>query len=377
LAFFTQRNIGALPELADLALKFRICNAIISYVEYMGKVFWPSRLAVFYPHPGEDVSILFAVISAVILIVITFFVLRLAKKHRYLITGWFWYLGTLVPVIGIIQIGRHAMADRYTYITLTGLFIIIAWGLPELLEKLPCRRIILWVFSLTILAVLTVITYIQVQYWKDSITICRHALKVTKGSYAVHTFLAEAFLDDDRVGAAIWHNTEALRINPACASARNGLGVIFYKMGKIDEAVNHFKKAVEIDPRLKDVHSNLGMAFAARGKFEQAVLFYHKELQINPDSINTRLNLGSALTRIGKLEQAAEEYEKILSIQPRNAVAHNDFGVVLFQQGKLDEAIANFRQAVKINPQYSDARKNLNAVLAEKQKLQSPKNAKE
>jgi Tfp pilus assembly protein PilF len=377
LAFFTQRNVGALPELADLGLKFRACNAVISYIKYIEKLFWPSRLAVFYPHPGEDVSILFAVISAVILIVMTILILRSAKKHRYLVTGWFWYLGTLVPVIGLVQIGSHAMADRYTYITLSGLFIVIAWGLPELLEKLRYRKIILWVSSLTVLSVLTVLAYLQVQYWKSSITICQHALKVTKGNYAVHAFIAEAFLDDDRVSAAIWHNTEALRINPACAIARNGLGVIFYKMGKIDEAVNHFNKAVDIDPRQKDVYSNLGMAFAAKGKFEQAVSFYHKELQINPDSINTRLNLGAALTSSGKLEQAAKEYEKILSIQPRNAVANNDFGVVLFKQGKLDQAIVHFRQAVKINPQYSDARKNLNSVLAEKQKSQSPENAKE
>jgi tetratricopeptide (TPR) repeat protein len=374
ITFLAQRTGGAVAQVAELGIKFRIYNAINSYVKYIEKMFWPSRLAVFYPHPGENISLFFTVISAVILLIITIIVFAFAKKRRYLFTGWFWYLGTLIPVIGIVQVGSQALADRYTYITLTGLFIIIAWGLPELLEKWRYRKIILRPVAYMVLAVLAVSTYFQTKLWEDDITLYQHTLNVTENNYSIHTFIAKSFVEHGRIDEAVLHNFQALRIKPDYADALNSLGVAYYKTARLDEAIDCYNKAVKINPRQKEVYSNLGMALAAKGEFDKAILLYNKALQIDPDSFNTRLNLGAALTSSGKLEQAAQEYQKILSIQPRNAVSHNDFGVVLFRQGELDEAIVHFRQAVKINPQYSDARNNLNAALAEKQKTQSTQN---
>jgi tetratricopeptide (TPR) repeat protein len=357
ITFFVQQSGGAVPSSSVLPLKYRILNVFISYVKYTEKMFWPSRLTAFYPHPGREVSILYAVVSAVVLLTVTILIFRFAKKHRYLATGWFWYLGTLVPVIGLVQVGIHAMADRYTYIPLTGLFIIIAWGLSDLLRKWPYRKTVLWMSSTLVLIILMALTYFQTRYWKDSITLYQHAMAVTNDN----------FMGQSRAEEAIWYNSE-LCISPNCFEALSGLGSAYYKIGKIDEAIGCYKRAIEIESHDPNVYSNLGMALVAKGKFDQAISFYNKALQLAPDSINIHLNLGVALTSGGKLDEAAKEYDKILSIQPQNAVAHNDFGVVLYRLGKLDDAVAQFKQAVQINPEYTDAKNNLSAVLAEKQK---------
>jgi len=371
IAFLVQQSGGAVLQLIKLDLKLRIYNALISYVKYIGKMIWPARLAFFYTHPGDSISVLYVVLSAVLLLVVTIFVLRFARNHRYLFTGWFWYLCTLLPVIGLVQVGSHGMADRYSYITLTGLFIIIAWGLPDLLRNRPHRKVVLWASSLVVLSTLATLAYLQTRYWKDSMALYQHALNVTNDNYIIHSFMADALIEDGHIEEAIRHNSQALQINPDCVNALNGMGVAFYKMGRIDEAIGYYKRALEIDRRNVEVYSNFGMALAAEGKFDEAVSLYNKALQINPDSINIRLNLGVALTSSGKLAEAIKEYEKILLIQPQNAVAHNDFGVVFFRQGKLDQAIEHFNQALRINPQYTDAKNNLSVALAEKQKLRN------
>jgi tetratricopeptide (TPR) repeat protein len=369
--FIAQKRGGVMHLLKDCGLFIRLANASISYMQYIIKMIWPARLAFFYPHPSQSVSVLYAAVSTAFLLTVTIFILRFAKERRYLVTGWFWYLGTLVPVIGFVQVGSQAMADRYSYITLTGLFIIIAWGLPDLLGKWPYRKIVLRASSLVVLSVLAICTYLQQQCWKDTITLCQHALKVTKNNYSAHFGMAQPLLEQGRIEEAIWHYSETLRIRPDYVEALNNLGIALYKAGRVDEAIGYYKRAIEINPRDIEVYSNLGMALAAKGKFDEAISLYNKALQIAPDLIDIHLNLGFALTGSGKLEDAVKEYEKILLIQPQNAVAHNDFGVVLFRQGKFDEAIAHFKQAIQIDPNYTAARDNLNLALAEKQKPQN------
>jgi Tfp pilus assembly protein PilF len=371
VTFIFQKKGGAIPTTENYTFLIRLANASISYLLYITKMIWPARLAFFYPHPGRNVSILYAAISAIFLLAITVLVLRFAGNRRYLVTGWFWYLGTLVPVIGIVQAGRQAMADRYSYITLTGLFIIIAWGLSELLGKWPYRKIALWVSSLTVLSVLAILAHIQQRYWKDAITLCEHALKVTDNNYEAHLSMTHMLLEQGRIEEAIWHNREALRIKPTCVEAINNLGFALYKAGRIDEAIDYYKKALEIDPHTVKVYTNLGAALIAKGKYDEAVSLYEKALQTVPDSIELRIDLGYALRKSSRLAEAVKEYGKILLIQPQNANAHNNLGVVLIQQGKLDEAIAHFNQAVRINPYYASARSNLTNALAEKQKLRN------
>jgi protein O-mannosyl-transferase len=369
ITFLVQRNSEAVVTLTVFPLKLRIYNALISYVEYIEKMFWPSRLAVFYPHPGLNVSFFYAVLSAGFLLAVTIVILRLAQNHKYLAAGWFWFLGTLVPVIGFVQVGAQAMADRYNYIPLTGLFIIIAWGMPQLMR----RKIVLWPASLIVLSILAVCSYYQLQYWKDSISLCQHAINVTKDNYMAHTSMTRKLIEQGRIDDAIRHNTEALRIYPGYIEALNNLGIAYYKAGRIDDAIGCYKKALQENPRHISIYPNLGAALAAKGEFDQAVSLYNKALQIAPDRADIHLNLGVALVSTGKLEEAAKEYQQVLRLQPQNFLAHNDLGIIFSRQGRLDDAIAHFNQAIQINPNYSIARDNLNIALAEKQKLQSEK----
>jgi tetratricopeptide (TPR) repeat protein len=319
-------------------------------VQYIEKVFWPRHLAFFYPYPVENVSILFTAISAVLLTAATILVLRLAKKHQYLFTGWFWYLGTLVPVIGIVQVGGQAMADRYTYITLTGLFIIIAWGIPELLEKWNYRKFAVWGTSLAVLFILAECAYFQQGYWKNSFTISQHALAVTKNNYMAQCLMADALFKQGNNEEAIRYYSEAIKLRPRYAYALNGLGNAFYKEKKIDESIDYYKRAVEADPCQAKVYSNLATALENKGRFDEAIILHKKALQISPDFVDLRIKFGAALVRSGKLAEAVKEYEKILLIQPQNAIVHEYLGKVFFQQGKFKDAIAHLEESLRLKP---------------------------
>ena len=343
-------------------LPIRLANASISYLQYINKMIWPVRLAMFYPHPGRNISFLFAVISAVFLLVVTILILRFAKNRRYLVTGWFWYLGTLVPVIGLVQVGGHAMADRYTYITLTGLFIIIAWGLPELLGKWPHRKVVLWTFSLIVLSALAICAHLQQRYWKNSITLCEHALKVTDNNYQAHFCMTDMLLKQGRIDEAIWHNTEALRINPNYVKALNDLGLALYRAGRIDEAMYYYKRVLELNSGIAEAHLNLAAALVAKGKFAEAVPHYRIALQ----TMNTpriRSDLGYALLKLGRFQEAVAEYRKILSAMPNDFNVLNRLGYALARSGKFDEAISLYNKALQIAPDLVGIRLNLGYAL--------------
>jgi Flp pilus assembly protein TadD len=343
VTFIIQKKGGALLEGQNYSFIIRLANAFISYVQYIVKMIYPIDMTVIYPHAGQNISIPYAVISAIFLLAVTILVFRFAKKQRYLVVGWLWYLGTLVPVIGLIQVGRQAFADRYTYISLTGLFIIIAWGIPELLAKWRYKKIALTLSGLFVILALSICTHFQLRYWQNSLTLFQHALDVTGDSHLSHFCIAEPLREQ----------------------------------GKLDEAIYHYKKAIELNPYAADVYLDLGTALTAKGKFAEAIFLYNKALQIAPDLIELRINLGVALTESGKLAEAVKEYEKILRIQPGNVFINNNLGAVFLQQGKFDEAIEYFSRALQIDPDSTLARDNLNRALAEKQKIKSTENTKE
>jgi tetratricopeptide (TPR) repeat protein len=310
ITFLVQRTGRAVVPFALASPKFRILNALISYAEYIEKMFRPSRLAVFYPHPGSGVSVLYAVISAAVLLAVTVLVLRYAKKHRYLFTGWFWYLGTLIPVIGLIQVGGQAYADRYTYITLTGLFIMIAWGLPELLAKLPHRKIVLCILSLIVLFALAVCSYFQTRYWKDTLTLCQHAIEVTEDNYQAHFCMIKPLLERRRIDDAIRNGEQAVRISPTFVPALNALGLSLLEAKRTDDAVSCYRKALQIRPQDAAANFNLAWVLAKAGKFDEAIGLYYKTLQIDPDFPDARINLDFALAEKQKSQNAEKENTK-------------------------------------------------------------------
>jgi protein O-mannosyl-transferase len=377
VTFIAQLHGEAVLQLTNLSLKFRIYNSLVSYVKYIEKLIWPSRLAVFYPHPGSNVPILYAVISTVLLLAVTVFIIRYAKNHRYLITGWFWYLGTLVPVIGLVQVGNQAMADRYSYITLTGLFIIIAWGLPQLLTKWPLassvgsryKKIILALSALLIISSLSICTRLQLRYWQNTQTLCQHALDLTEDNYVAHSSMAEFLYKQGKLNDAIYHLSKTLQIKPDYLVAINNLGLALYKTGKIDEAIGYYKKAIEINPRDVDGHINLGIALTAKDQLAQAASEYETALNIAPENVTARKNLGAVLFQQKKFDLAAAEYRKALELKPGDPNILNALGNTLGRQGKLDEAIKFLNEAVRIKPDFAAAHANLGYALADEGKF--------
>ncbi|MGA2914841.1 MAG: tetratricopeptide repeat protein [Sedimentisphaerales bacterium] len=369
ITLIVQRESKAVMNLAEFPLKIRIYNTFSSYIQYIIKMIWPAKLAMFYPHFGQNVSILFIVISALILAAVTIFVLLFSKNHRYLGTGWFWYLGTLVPVIGIVQVGSQAMADRYTYITLTGLFIIIVWGISELSEKWPYRKNVLWASSLIVLSVLAVCSFIQQGYWKNTITLCEHALKVTDNNFQAHFSLAGKLIEEGRIEEAIRHSGEAVRIVPDYVEPIITLANALQMSGRIDEAIHYYERALKIAPGSADVYLNYGYALAAKGKFDDAISLYNKGLQIAPDSIELHINLGTALARSGRLDEAVKEYQKSLQMKPDNPEVLESLGIILFQQGKTDEAFKYFTETLRIDPNRPQGHYYLGQILAQRGKI--------
>ena len=295
VTFLAEKGAGGLVHSDTLPISIRVANGLVSYVKYMGKMIWPHNLAIFYPHPGQGLPIWKAAGAGVLLLCISIVVVRGARRYPYLLVGWLWYIGTLVPVIGFVQVGSQAMADRFTYIPLIGLYIIIAWGVPEIVPRWPHRNLYLAMLSTTVLLFLMALTWKQVQYWKNGISLLEHTLEVTSNNWLCNYNLGTALDKEGRTDDAIKHYQEALRIKPDYAEAHNNLGIAFDKKGRIDDAINHYQEALRIEPDNAEAHNNLGIDLARKGNIDVAVKHFQKALQINPNFSYARANLKKAL----------------------------------------------------------------------------------
>jgi tetratricopeptide (TPR) repeat protein len=350
VTFIVQQRTGAVSSLDALPLNVRTANALISYAKYIAKILWPTRLAVFYPHPISKLPPSQTLAAALLLLAISIAVIRLARRYKYLPVGWLWYLGTLLPVIGLVQIGRQAIADRYTYIPLTGLFIMIAWGLPDLLSKWKYRKATLATATIIVLLTSMICTRLQVAHWRNSTTLFEHALKVTDGNYLAHCSLADAFHQQGNTDKAIAHNYQALQIWPDCLTAHVNLAAVLLETGKLDEAIKHSTQALRIKPELPAAHQNLGNALLQKGLLNEAIKQYHQVLQLRPDDPDACNQIGIALTQQEKLDQAATYFTKALKVKPNFPNARRNLGHVQAMQGNLDQAITNLKIAVQLDP---------------------------
>jgi protein O-mannosyl-transferase len=346
VTFLVQKNWGAVSRLTDISFAVRIGNAFISYVKYIGKMFWPVELVYFYPHPGRNISIWYVVISALFLLAVTFFVLIFSSKHRYLLTGWFWYIGTLVPVVGIIQVGDQAMAERYSYMTLTGLFIIIAWGVSEMLVNWRYRKFILTASSFIILLILAVCSNIQSRYWKDSLTLYTHALKVSKNNYKAHFNMAVTLRDMDKYDEAAEEFRKCIQLKPDAPLTLNGLGIIFGRQGKFAQAGEYFTRALNIDPNLEEALINFGYVLTNQGKLDDAAVKFEESLRINPKSALAHYHLGQILAQMGKINEAVAHFEKTVHLKPDWVEPMNELAWILVSSDKAE--IRNPEKAVKL-----------------------------
>jgi len=355
-------------------LQARLTNAMVSYLEYLGKMLWPEKLAIFYPHPGNALAVWQGILCGVALVSITIISIRLIKKAPYFSVGWFWYLGTLVPVIGMVQVGVQAMADRYAYVPLIGIFIIAAWGVPELMAKWRHRDKVLTILAGVWIPILMTMTWAQIGHWKNSITIFEHAIKVTDKKYPnfaiVHNNLGIALFAEQKNEEAISHYKMAIKLNPDYAKAYSNLGIALVAEGKNEEAISHYKMAIKLNPDYADAYTNLGAVLFAEGKNEEAISHYKMAIKINPDFAEAHNNLGLALVAEGKIEEAISHYKMAIKIKPDYAEAYNNLGGALFHAKMTEEAIDYFKEAIRIRPGFAEAQKNLETALLRSEELE-------
>ncbi len=369
VTYIVQQSAGAIMKQGEaFPLNIRIANALVSYLGYIVKMIYPSRLAPLYPHPGYSLPMWQAIVSALILAIVSVSIIFTARR-RYLAAGWLWYLGTLAPVIGLIQVGAQAMADRYTYLPLIGIFIMVAWGVAEPVAKWRYRRIGLGISAGLVLAVLLICTRIQVRHWQNNLTLFGHALAVTENNHIMHNNYGNALREKGRMDEAATQFKEALRINPEYLTARDNISQVFLALGRIEEAIAGFTEVLRLKPDYPNAVNNLGVALQKQGKINEAVEKWKKALELKPDHPDAHYNMGLVLAEQGKYDEAIKHFNEALQAKPDWPGPHNDLGLAYAQLGKLDLAIQNYNEALRLKPDYFKAHYNLGFALFRQDKL--------
>jgi tetratricopeptide (TPR) repeat protein len=342
----------------------RLGNAVVSYGIYLRQMVFPAGLAIPYLYPPGGLPFWKVALAFVLLAAISMVVLACWKKRPYLLVGWLWYLGMLVPTIGIVQISYYAHADRYTYLPGIGLVLAGTWAVGDWSLGWKHRRAVLGGLMAAVIGILMVWAWIQTTYWRTNEILWTHALDCTTGNYVAGCNLAEALLQKGRVDEGIDQFQKALQINPGNAGAHNNLGIVLRQEGRVDEAIAHFQKALQINPGSARTHNNLGNALMQKGRVDEAIAHYQKALEIKPDLAEAHMNLGNILGQQGRMDEAITHYQKALQIKPDLAEAHMNLGNILGRQGRMDEAIAHYQQALQIEPADPEVQNNLAWLLA-------------
>jgi len=321
----------AMHTLQATPLPFRIGNALVAYLRYLGKTAWPQDLAVLYPLP-KTIPLLQGSGTGLLLLLASCAIYYLSHKRAYLLVGWLWFLGTLVPVIGIVQVGLQSMADRYTYFPLIGIFIMLVWGGADLAVRWPSWRIPLAVAAAALVAAYSVITWRYERSWVNSTELFSHTIDVTTDNYYAHYMLGNALFGENRFQDALDHYSAAQRLEPRFADVYINMGIIYAKQGRRAEAINCFTTALSLKPGSKDVHYNIAVALQAQGRTEEAMAHYNEVLRLDPENFGAQYNLGT----------------------------------VLMGLKRWDEAIGHFTEAVRLRPESEDARRSLQMCLQKK-----------
>ena len=390
ITLHVQSRGGAVSSMSEFPLPGRLANALASYVKYLSKAFWPTNLTFFYPHPANPHSKLAPwpewALAAALLLLIGISALAVCRRQRepWLLTGWFWYLGTLVPVVGIVQAGSQAMADRYTYIPLIGFFLCVSWLLAEIAVRHPKTNLLAAALAGVLVFACASVARRQVGFWKNDFTLCEHALQLNERNAPAHAMLGSAYgrkgqyelsrnhclaaIDADPFYAASWHTLgdaddalgkpleavhdyeSALRLNPSFVQSRFRLGYVYSKMGKSKEAATNYEAALQVDPNFMPAHNNLAVVYWSLGRRKEALEQFTETVRLAPQALDKRLNLGKALAEAGELPEAARQLNEAVRLKPDSIEALNALGGVLVRQNKLLEAEACFRQMVLLRP---------------------------
>jgi tetratricopeptide (TPR) repeat protein len=368
VTFVFQKSGGAMSSWMNLPFHARIANAVISYPRYLAKMVWPADLAVLYPHPIHwpmwQVSL-----AVLLLLSVSYWAVRLIRSRPYVLVGWLWFLGTLVPVIGLVQVGTQSIADRYTYIPLIGLFITLTWWVSDLWRDGHYPPLVLGVAGTGILTALAGVTHYQIPHWRDSESLFGYALQVTDKNTTAHNNRGFYLAGKGRVGEAMTDFEAALQINPENADAHNNLGSALAGQARLPEAVTHYQAALGLKPDHAGAHYNLGKAYESAGQMKEAKAHYELAIRTRPEYADAHNNLGVALAAEGQFQEAELHLKQAVRFKPDFAEAHNNLGNILTARGRNAEAVIEFRTALRLKPDYLNAHSNLGLALAQMGKI--------
>ena len=366
IAFLVQRGGGAVSSFERLPLSIRLMNVPVAYATYLVQFLWPMNLAVFYPYDPSP-NWWEPVAASIGLIAISIFAWKQRANRPYLLAGWLWYLITLLPVVGIIQIGAQAHADRYTYIPLIGVLIAVAWGVRDLAASAHVKAFAPYLAAGVALFWI-LLTWIQIGYWSDSIALFQHAVQVTRNNFVAYNDLGVALWKAGRVPEAIVAYQESVRSQPFFADAHYNLGTALMDTpGREGDAIHEMQTALKLDPQNAKARNNLGKLLAQGSASGPAQLeHFEAALRADPNQVEAHINLANALGQQGKFEDALREYRTALRLDPSRAITHVNLANVLASMpGRIDEAIGEYRAAIKIAPDLAAAHFNLASALAE------------
>jgi len=351
ITIIAHQRLGSIMEGAyGIPLDLRIKNAVVSYIRYIGSTLWPTDLAVCYPHPGVWPG-LDVIVSLVTLMTVTGIVIWQTRRRPYLLVGWFWFMGTLVPTIGLIQAGVQAMADRFAYVPVIGLFILIVWGIGDFAAQVRLPKPVMPLAAGAALLGCIACTSLQLRYWKDSVTLFTHAIDVTENNFTAHTVLGLALSAKGKTNEAIAQFSEAIRINPLCADALNNLGVLLTRLGKTDEARPCLEKATRLKPQFAEVVGKLAVELASKGHIEEAITYYRDALRWKPDQADTCNNLAWLLATNpdAKFRDGAEAVRLAARAceltHYKTPILVGTLAAAYAEAGRFDEAVATGRKA--------------------------------
>jgi tetratricopeptide (TPR) repeat protein len=350
VAFFAQKSGGAMSGFSVVSFGQRIGNAFISYCNYILKMFWPVRLAALYPYSKEALCIWKVIAAVVVLLAVTAIVILL-RRRRYLLAGWLWYVGTLVPVIGFVQVGAQSMADRYTYVPLTGIFIMLTWLAGDIVGKWRYKTVSVCLAGSVLISVLGILTFRQVGYWRDSVTLFSRASSVTADDLFIRERLGTFFAEKGDIDSAMREFEIVLKADPNYFFVRRYLGILFTKKGDFDSAMRELEIVLKANPDDFFARSYVAMIFAEKGDLDSAMREFEIVLKANPRDVETLCNIGRGLTLQGNTDRAIEYYNRVLAIVPGHSDAYYALASIQAKKGQFERAIDLYRDGIRCNPQ--------------------------
>jgi tetratricopeptide (TPR) repeat protein len=362
------KQSGALATMETVGPATRIANAVVSYVIYIWQTFWPQNLALFYPYP-RHLSWLTVLGSGVLLTLISVICIKRRGSSPFLLVGWFCFLGMLVPVIGVLQAGAQAHADRFTYLPQIGLILALTWALSDLSKSWPRRPILLTSVAVIPLSLLAWQTWDRTEAWHDSESIWRSTLAATTDNYTAHVQLCDALVRKGSIDEAIAEAEMAIQIQPNAAEAYSNLAIALSKKGEMEEALLQLQRAVELTPNRPKLHYNIATILAAKGRLDEAISHYEEELQIQPQFAEAHNNLGTALLSKGRPDDALFHFEKALALNPRLAKVHYNAAIVLLQKSRWNEAVDHLQTALRLDPSNTDAHIQLGVAWSQEGRM--------